>query len=929
MATQVESGRPSSARPTGTVTFLFSDIEGSTARWDADSAAMAAALSRHDAILREKLQAHRAYIFKTMGDAFCAAFAQPRDAIGAAIETQRALRAEDFSGVQGLPVRMAVHTGTADERDGDYFGPAVNRVARLLAIAHGGQVLISGAAAGLLGADMPSECSVRGLGEHRLKDLALPEQVWQLSAPGLPQSFPPLRSLEHLTNNLPAQLTTLVGRSGVLAEIKRALAEHRLVTLTGVGGAGKTRCAIAAGAQSIDDFDDGVWLVELAPISDSGFIAIAVAQTLRLKEEPNRPILDTVVTHLKRKRMLLILDNCEHLIDEARAVVTAILRECGGVRILTTSREPLSIAGEATYRMPSLAIPPHPELLFSEGAAAFGAAQLFVDRALAGNDRFALTQENAPFVGEICRRLDGIPLAIELAAARVKVLSPQQLLQKLDERFRILTGGDRSALPRHQTMRALIDWSYDLLSDEERSFFRMLSIFAGGFTLETAAAVHPGDDAEVLDRLSSLVDKSLVQAEPGENGVRYKLLESTREYAREKLAQSGEEQRVSRAHARAYGELAEGLETTWERIPDAQWLASIDRDMENYRAALAWAFAPDGDTLIGQRLALYLRKVWLTAFVTEGRRWICLAQEHVHAGTPAEVVAAVDLAQASFAGRFHQFETSLTCGERALARYRDVVDPVRRAMAKEIVADALVMLGRIGEGEALLREALEERRAQGASKSVAGVLLLMGQAREFAGDAAAARKLYGEAMAAARSANGERLAALVANNLAEAEFRHGDTASALWWSSQALSDLRALRDTQLLSIALCNRSAYLLDLQRYDEARGSAAEALAAMPAAEQGAPYFIALQHLAAVAALRPDGAQDVEDRRLAARILGYVDACFAALEGPRDHTEQVEYEAALSRLRRDLDENDLTALMSEGAAWSAEQAAECAMLV
>lgn len=583
MATQVGFEPSGSARPTGTVTFVFSDIEGSTSRWDADRAAMALALARHDALMRATLESHDGYIFKTIGDAFCAVFATARNAIAAALDAQHALLKEDFSAVDGIRIRMAVHTGTADERDGDYFGPAVNRVARLLAIGHGGQVLVSGIAADLLQGEMPPESSLRDLGMHRLKDLGAPEHVYQLAAPDLQEIFPALRSVDELPNNLPRQLTSFIGRDHVIAEISALIDKHPLVTLVGAGGSGKTRCAIQVGAELLDGSGDGAWLADLAPISNNASVVNVAAQTLNVKEHADRALADTLVAFLKRKRLLLILDNCEHVIEQVRQLTAAILHECPDVHVLATSREPLNISGEATFRMPPLAIPPGSDGLFAEGVSRYGAVQLFVDRALLSNNRFAFTEENAPYVAEICRRLDGIPLAIELAAARVKVLSPQQLARKLDERFRVLTGGDRSALPRQQTMRALIDWSYDLLSNDERTLFRKLSIFAGGFTLETAAATCSDGDMDeivVLDLLTSLVDKSLVQAEPHTDETRYRLLESTRQYAREKLLEAGEEHATARAHALCFAALGERLGAAYESTPDRLWLAGGTGDGE-------------------------------------------------------------------------------------------------------------------------------------------------------------------------------------------------------------------------------------------------------------------------------------------------------------------------------------------------------------
>jgi predicted ATPase/class 3 adenylate cyclase len=933
MATQVGSGPPASARPTGTVTFLFSDIEGSTVRWERDSDAMAAALARHDALMRATLEARDAYVFKTMGDAFCAAFATTRDAIVAALDAQLALAAEDFSSVEGIRVRMALHTGRSDERDGDYFGPAVNRVARLLAVGHGGQVLLSGISADLIRHEMPPQSSLRDLGQHRLKDLAHPEHVYQLVAPDLPDEFPPLRSLDHLSNNLPPQLTSFVGRDEVVSEIKALIENHRLVALTGSGGVGKTRCAIQIGAELLDGSGGGVWLAELAPISDPTLVARAIAQALNVQERPNRPILDTLIAYLKRKRLLLILDNCEHVIEEARRVVAALLHGCAEVYILATSREPLNISGEETYRMPSLAVPPSAEMLLKEGTARYGAVHLFVDRAISSDKRFVLREENASHVLEICRRLDGIPLAIELAAARVKVVSPQRLAQMLDERFRVLTVGDRSALPRHQTMRALIDWSYDLLSNNERAVFRKLSIFAGGFTLESASVVCGNkviDEIATLDVLSSLVDKSLVQAEEVGSGTRYRLLESTRQYGREKLNESGAYDAVARTHATAFLALAEELEGAWETTPDRAWYARAEPELENFRAALEWAFGTSGDVLLGQELAGTLRSVWANYGAAEGRRWVQTAREVTDAQTPATTLAALDLAEVYLAAMLAQHKASLTAGQRALARYRQLGDPSRTAYAQRFVGRELVLLGRIAEGETLLTQVLAEARELGARRFTSLVLENLALARQFAGDLAGARQYFAEALAIARSIGAERFAATFAMNLAEAEFRGGDAAAALRLAGEALGVYRAFNNTRNVANILSNIAAYLVALGRYDEARTSAREGLAAARDTQFVVVVAFTLQHLAAAAALRPNGeASSRDEHALAARLLGYVDAQLATLEALREYTEQQEYDRMLPALRDALGADECAKLRAEGSTWNEDQAVAEAMLI
>ena len=491
--------------------------------------AMSAGVQRHDAIGRAAIAAHGGYVFKTLGDAFCVAFSRPEAAVAAALDFQRTLMAEDFAAVGGLRVRAALHTGAADERGGDYFGPAVNRVARLLSIGHGGQTLLSGVMHDLVLGALPQQASLRDLGEHRLKDLSRPEYVYQLVAPELASEFPALRSLESLPNNLPLQMTSFVGREREIAKITDLLGAHRLVTLVGSGGIGKTRTSLQVAADLLDGSGNGVWFVELAPLASGEYIPAAVAQALGLSLPPEGDSVANLVKVIKSWQALLIFDNCEHLIEGAARFISAVIRGCPKISVLASSRQALGVAGEMTFRLPSLAVDDGivGVVTSAREAAISPAIALFAERATATNDSFSLTDENASTVAEICRRLDGIPLAIELAAARVKMLSPRQLHDRLDERFRVLTGGSRDVLPRQQTLRALIDWSHDLLDERERALFRRLGIFVSGFTIEGAAAVGGDetiDEFEVFDVLASLVEKSLVLAEPDGDALRYRLL---------------------------------------------------------------------------------------------------------------------------------------------------------------------------------------------------------------------------------------------------------------------------------------------------------------------------------------------------------------------------------------------------------------------
>ena len=919
MATQVDSGSPP-ARPTGTVTLLFSDIEGSTERWESAGDAMSVALARHDTLMRQAIESHGGYVFKTVGDAFCAAFARTSDAVAAALDAQRALNSEHFSAVGSIRVRMAINSGETEERDGDYFGPVVNRVARLLAIGHGGQVLVSAASADLLPDKAALQCELRSLGPHPLKNLARPENVYQLCAPGLQEAFPALHAATVSRNNLPLQLTSFVGRDEDLREIDAFLARERLVTLLGPGGIGKTRAAIQAGRNALAACPDGVWFVELASITSASDVGAAIGQALGLRQTSSQPPLEAVVTFLKNKRLLLVLDNCEHVIASVRELVAGVLRDCEFVTIFATSREALHVAGETVFRLPTLQ--PEP------------AGALFADRARTSDSRFRTTDANASDVEEICRRLDGIPLAIELAAARVNILSPHQLLVMLNERFRVLSGGDRAALPRQQTMRAAIDWSYDLLSLDEQALLRRLSMFSGGFTIESMMAVASAltdDSLALFELLSSLVDKSLVQAEVFSSNGRYKLLESTREYASEKLEDAGEYEAAARAHALAFAEFAERLEREWRTTPDALWLEAAEPELENLRAALVWAFGDGGDANIGQRLVGALRNVWSLLSAPEGRRWVRTARERVVDGTPAAIVGKLDLCDAQVAGALSQYAAMLAASERALERYSHLEDRNGTIEAKHAAGSALLFLGRIQEGESVLTEALALARAIG-SRRMNGVLMQsLAIARQIDGDAAGARALFSEALAIFEAFGAERQIATISADLAELAFQDGDAAAALQLVEGAVTALRAQHDLRRLALALGNMSAYQIALEHFDDALGSAREALTA--AKETGGDVFVgfSLQHVAAIAALRPARDRDAAhgDAVRAARLLGYTEARLKELGAALEFTERKERDAVLGALERLVGPSAANALIEEGRAWDEERALAEALLV
>jgi predicted ATPase/class 3 adenylate cyclase len=585
--------------PSGTVTLLFTDIEGSTRLWETEPDRMAIALRRHDQIVRAAIEQAGGYVFKTVGDAFCAAFATPGSAVRAVLAAQRALGAEAWPTTRPITVRMGVHTGVCEERDADYFGPVVNRAARLEAVAHGGQVLISGTTAELLAGRIGDGLGLRDLGQHRLKDLGAPEQVFQLEAEFLQTTFPPLASLDNpeLPNNLPSVLSSFIGRERELAEIADLVQTSRLVTLTGAGGSGKTRLGLQAAAELLDATADGVWFAELAALTEAEQVPWAVAAVLGLPDRGEQPTAESVAHALGGQDALILLDNCEHLIDAAAKFCEHVIRHCPKVRFLTTSREPLGIDGERVYRVPSLSLPnasTEPDEL-----AASDAVRLFVARARVQDGRFTLDAASAPLVATICRRLDGIPLALELAAARLSSMSLADVAARLDQRFRLLTGGSRNAMPRQQTLQATVDWSFSLLNSAERDTLIRLSVFAGGFSLDAAeqvASTENVDALDIMDLLGSLVDKSLVVADRTADSMRYQLLETIRQYCAQELLRADGDARalqIRDRHAAFYLRLAESAAPELIGRRQGEWFWRLDLEWDNFRAAFVHLEAAD------------------------------------------------------------------------------------------------------------------------------------------------------------------------------------------------------------------------------------------------------------------------------------------------------------------------------------------------
>jgi predicted ATPase/class 3 adenylate cyclase len=654
--------------PSGTVTFLFTDIEGSTALWEHHPDAMPVALARHDEILRTAITGHRGTVYAELGDGMAAVFASARDAVAAGVDAQQRWVEEPWSDLPGpIRVRVGVHTGEGVLINGQYLNQPLNRCSRLMAVAHGGQILISSTTEPLVHGALPPEVTLSDLGEHRLRDLAEPVRVFQVCHFDLATTFPPLRSLDRLPGNLSPQLTSFVGRDEELVSLAAALRSSRLVTLTGPGGVGKTRLAWQVAADTLPTFPGGAWSCELATVDDADGMLEVVAAALGVAERMGATLEQSIVEYLRGRHLLLVLDNCEHLLDDVARLTAAILRSCPEVRIVATSREFLDLPGEQVVRVRSLSVPgvesTVDELVMNPSV------QLVRDRIAAAGVDIAADSEDLRAVGEICRRLDGIPLALELAAARATSMAPAEIAAHLDERFRLLTGRRRGGLERHQTLRATVDWSYSLLGPRERIVFDRLGVFSGAFHAAAAENVVSGDGLEawdVLDALDELVVKSMVVVERVGGTTRYQLLETLRHYAREQLSASGELDSLRCRHAAYYGALAQQIGEGVLGPDESVWLQRFQLEIENLRAAVTWALdAPeDSNAELGLRIIAWLAFESTGGALNPGA-WATQAISRTDAAEPAIRTAVLGLAAWRAFQRGNLSDT-LTLAEAAL-----------------------------------------------------------------------------------------------------------------------------------------------------------------------------------------------------------------------------------------------------------------------
>jgi predicted ATPase/DNA-binding XRE family transcriptional regulator len=725
---------------------------------------------------------------------------------------------------------------------------------------------------------------------------------------------------EPQSDNLPNCLSEFVGREATTAAIEKLVANHRLVTLVGAGGIGKTRLAVHVAVRMKDAYRDGAWFVDFASVGDVASCSSEIALALSVPGAHGPAAAGKLVSFLKSKQLLLILDNCEHLVGGVARIAEAILQSCAQVAILATSREAFAVGGERIYHVPPLDVPAAHEVpnLSVEGALAYGAIALFALRAVAADSRFVLTQRQLPFAASVCRQLDGIALAIEIAAARTRAFS-LMALEKQVKHALSLEGGSRTTTARHRTMRALFDWSYRLLGDREQSLLRKLSVFVGGFTPELAASMCANEEMsehQVFDIIGGLVDRSLLQKEIGDDVIRYRLLELTRQYAREKLRERAEVESTLREHAIALVTLAERFDPSIDLVPDRVWTTHVRPEVDNWRSALQWAFGPDGDLSIGRRLAVSRTIGWFGQALGENHRWIRTALESCDETTPVAVHANLQLASARAAAVAGRSESSqaLAAAERALCN-QDPADPLGIAEAQYYVGLALITSRRLTEGEHYMLDTLEAARSAGAQRLIALATDALGTARLFGGDLRGATHYYREALSLYRSAGCERLTAREAINLAEVAFERRDNEAALQLAEEAISIFRGASNPVSLAGALCNHSAYLIAMNRFETALDSTREAIAIARNSGFSVPIAWALQRVAAIAALRGTLPS------LAAGLLGFVDARLREFESPRQFTERQEYERVVPVLR-DVLGPEVDALMAEGGRWSEDRA-------
>jgi predicted ATPase/class 3 adenylate cyclase len=839
---------PDPGQPTGTITLAFTDIEGSTGLLQALGDRYAGMLAEHHRIIREAFTAQSGVERGSAGDGLYFAFPAARGAVLAAVDAQRAIAGHDWPEGATIRDRIGLHTGEPVSAAEGYVGLDVHRAARICSAGHGGQILISQSTYGLVADELRPPLGVIDLGVHRLRSLDAPQRLFQVTGPGLARDFPPPRTTEAPRNNLQLEVTSFIGRDREIEQATRILEGSSLLTLTGPGGVGKTRIGLRLARLMLDRFEDGAWVVALGALTDPDFVLPTVATALGLSEPTGRSLLAAIVDHLRGKRLLLVLDDCDPVLAASADLADALVRSCAAVRVVVTSREALGVPGESILPIASLVTPDASAVRSPQDLDAVDACRLFIERARSVQPTFELTERNARSVAQVCRRLDGIPLAIELAAARVRALPVEQIATRLDDRFRLLTGGSRAAVARHQTLRATMDWSYDLLTEPERAILRRLSVFAGGATLEAAESVcagEPVESFEVLDVLGRLVEKSLVVTDPTAAEARFRLLETVREYARSRLVEAEEGDATLRRHRDWYLALVDAASSAFFMGPEpADWLRRLDREHDDIRAALEWCLDQPGEGHAGLRIAAGLWRYWeIRGHLTEGRGWL----------------------------------------ERMLEAVADEVSPLR-ANALTGAGNLAFMQGDFRAASALHEASLALHRRIGDRQSIAYAANNLANAALQVGDHVRARALYEESVEISNELGDERGAVFGSINLAEVAARQGDLPGARALYESALAWIRSFGDRWMEAFALDTFALAIGRAGERDAARSIHVEALAILEELGDRRGVARVLTHLADLALSDgdPARARDLYRQGLGLRQdLGDLPGLAGAMEG------------------------------------------------
>lgn len=911
-------------RPSGTVTFLFSDIQGSTTLALRFPDEWPDARIRHNEILHNAITAHKGYTFRIIGDEVNAAFETPRDALEAAISAQYALNSEDWGRIGSMRVRMGIHSGPANLQEDEFEGYlTLSHVKRLMSLANAGQILLSEATETLLRGTLPRDITLRNLGEHLLKDFEQSEQIFQVVTHDLPAEFPLLKSQNFSPSNLPAQLTSFVGRRREINEIRELLSTNRLLTLTGPGGSGKTRLALQVAAEMSEQFHDGIFLVALAPITDPGLVLSIIVQSLGIPETPGRSIKETLVDYIQNKSLLLLLDNFEHVILAA-SLVTELLMECREIKILITSREALRISGETDYLVPSLSFPNLAQLPSLESLSQYTAIELFVQRAKSAKSDFKLTSDNAPAVAAICHWLDGLPLAIELAAARTRLLQPQAMLTHIEHRLDFLTGGARDLPTRQQTLRNTIAWSYDLLDQNEQVLFRRLSIFVRGCTFKAIEAVvgEFPDQVSILDLLESLLDKSLIQEVGGTHREpRFVMLETIREFGLEKLEASGEQNEISFRHATFFLSLAEQAKAKLESEGQADWINQMEHEHDNLRAALAWSRNAEKGGEICLSLASAMGYFWeARGYFSEGRERLAAVLETEPAQKRTAARAKLLARSAELAYRQSDYPTTSALASESLAIYRDVGD--RQGMASALIklGNACVEVGDYTSATAYLEEALGIWRQLEDKHDIARALISLGWAALRPGNYSLAKTRLTEALALSRELGDTRRMGFELSGLGEVALRQGDTNLATRLVQESLDLRRKIGNKWGIGVSLGILGLIGIREEDWNHATTYLGESLAIRREIGDQSGSAWCLERLAEIA---------LAHRRFekAVRLYGAGAALRASIRSVIDPVDKFEYESKMVYLRKEVGEKRFLEMWEEGEALPLERAVAYAL--